>query len=163
MARFAESVTILVRRPGLSETMSQYLVDEIQDTPNVHVEGSTVVVDGGGDGGLSWIETEHRTTGERRRRDTDALFPLIGASPHTGWLPDEVGVDDRGFVLTGSDVPRAHWVDGVPPTSLATTVHGVFAVGDVRAGSMKRVAAAAGEGASVVPFVHAHVAAEKAG
>ena len=83
---------------------------------------------------------------------------LLGASPHTEWLPEEVAVDDHGFVLTGRDVPMDEWVDGVPPANLATTVPGVFAVGDVRSGSMKRVAAAAGEGSSVVPLVHSWLA-----
>ena len=79
---------------------------------------------------------------------------MLGASPHAEWLPDEVAVDDHGFVLTGLGVSMDSWVDDVPPANLATTVPGVFAVGDVRSGSMKRVASAAGEGASVVPLLH---------
>ena len=122
------------------------------------MEGSTRVVDGGGDLRLEWITTEDVGTGQRRTRTAAGLFLLLGASPHTEWLPDEVAVDDRGFVLTGRDVPMDEWVDGVPPANLATTVPGVFAVGDVRSGSMKRVAAATGEGASVVPLVHSWLA-----
>ena len=83
------------------------------------------------------------------------LFLLLGAEPHCDWLPVDVARDDNGFVLTGRDVPREHWPDGLPPGALETTVPGVFAVGDIRGGSMKRVAAASGEGASVVPLVHA--------
>jgi len=134
--------------------MSQYLITEIANTPQIKVEGSTRVVDGGGDSGLEWITTEHIGTGERRTRSAAGLFLLLGASPHAEWLPDAVAVDDHGFVLTGREVPMDRWVDSVPPANLATTAPGVFAVGDVRSGSMKRVASAAGEGASVVPLLH---------
>ena len=158
LARFARSVTILIRRPGLTETMSQYLIGEVVNSPRIAVEGSTRVVDGGGDVGLGWVTTEHVATGERRTRPAAGLFLLLGASPHAEWLPAEVAVDERGFVLTGRDVPMERWPGGVPPANLATTVPGVFAVGDVRSGSMKRVAAAAGEGSSVVPLVHAWLA-----
>ena len=162
LARFARSVTILVRRPGLAETMSQYLIEEITHSPTITVEGSTRVVDGGGDVRLQWITTEDVVTGEQRTREAAGLFLLLGASPHAGWLPEQVAVDDHGFVLTGREVPMDRWVDGVPPANLATTVPGVFAVGDVRSGSMKRVAAAAGEGASVVPLVHGWLTAGNA-
>lgn len=158
LARFARSVTILVRRPGLEETMSQYLIDEIASSSRITVEGSTRVVDGGGGFTLEWITTEDLDTGERKTRPAAGLFLLLGASPHAGWLAEQVAVDDHGFVLTGRDIPMERWVGGVPPANLATTVPGVFAVGDVRSGSMKRVAAAAGEGASVVPLVHAWLA-----
>jgi thioredoxin reductase (NADPH) len=87
--------------------------------------------------------------------DARGLFLLLGAAPECQWLPPSVLRDERGFVLTGRDVPRDHWVDGVPPPELATTIPGIFAAGDIRAGSMKRVAAATGEGASVVSLVHA--------
>ena len=86
------------------------------------------------------------------------LFLLLGAAPHSDWLPAAIARDERGFVLTGRDVPTESWVDGVPPASLGTTVPGIFAVGDIRSGSMKRVAAASGEGSSVVPLVHAYLA-----
>lgn len=158
LARFARSVTILVRRRGLEATMSQYLISEITNSPTVTVEGSTRVVDGGGEVRLESITTEDVDTGRQRTRPAAGLFLLLGASPHAEWLPEEVAVDDHGFVLTGRDVPIDRWVDAVPPANLATTVAGVFAVGDVRSGSMKRVAAASGEGSSVVPLVHAWLA-----
>ncbi len=154
LARFARSVTIVVRRPGLSETMSAYLVGEIGYNPRITVAPCTRIVDGGGDGRLEWLELESTESGERHRRTVGGLFLLLGADPHCGWLPGEVARDERGFVLTGRDVPRELWRDGLPPPNLATSAPGVFAAGDVRAGSMKRVAAATGEGASVVPLVH---------
>ncbi len=155
LARFARSVTILVRRPDLAATMSAYLIGEIQFNPRIHVEGCRQVVDGGGDGRLEWIEVEDTSTGERTRREAGGLFLLLGAVAHCDWLPQEVARDPNGFVLTGRDVPDSAWRDGLPPENLETTVPGIFAVGDIRSGSMKRVAAATGEGASVVPLVHA--------
>ncbi len=157
LSRFARSVTILIRRPSLSETMSQYLIDEIQYIPRITVEPCSKVVDGGGNGRLEWLTIEHVDTGERTTRPAGGLFLLLGASPHCSWLPPEVARDEHGFVLTGRDVPKHEWANSLPPHSLETTVPGIFAAGDVRAGSMKRVAAASGEGASVVPFVHAWV------
>jgi thioredoxin reductase (NADPH) len=161
-ARFARTVTILVRRARLTETMSRYLIDEIEHSPQVHVEPFTRVVDGGGHDRLEWLTTEDVRSGERQTREASGLFLLLGASPHTAWLPPSVARDDHGFVLTGREVPRERWVDDVPPPDLGTTVPGVFAVGDVRSGSMKRVAAASGEGSSVVPLVHKFLAAAEA-
>jgi thioredoxin reductase (NADPH) len=155
-ARFARSVTIVVRRPDLSATMSAYLLHEIEWNPRVTVCGSTRVVDGGpdDDGNLAWLELEDVATGARERRSARGLFLLLGAAPDCGWLPPELVRDEKGFVLTGRDVPRELWVGAAPPADLATSVPGVFAAGDVRASSMKRVAAATGEGASVVSLVH---------
>lgn len=157
LARFARSVTILIRRPDLSSTMSRYLIDEIDHNPRITVRGNAAVVDGGGQDQLEWIEIEDTATHERRRTDARGLFLLLGAEPHCAWLPPEVCRDERGFVLTGRDVPMEYWVDNCPPESLATSVPGIFAVGDIRSGSMKRVASAAGEGASVVPLIHAYL------
>ena len=155
LARFARSVTVVVRRSGLAETMSRYLIDEIEHSPQVSVRAFTRVVDGGGDGRLEWLTLEDVRTGERQDRQVSGLFLLLGASPHVDWLPQAVSRDAHGFVLTGREVPRDLWIDDVPPADLGTTLPGVFAVGDVRSGSMKRVAAASGEGSSVVPLVHA--------
>jgi thioredoxin reductase (NADPH) len=163
LARFARSVTIVVRRRALAETMSDYLVREIGHNDVIGVQPCTTVVDGGGESRLEWITTRELETGTEQRRPVDGLFLLLGADPHCAWLPDTVRTDGRGFVLTGRDVPKALWVGGSPPASLETAVPGVFAVGDVRAGSMKRVAAAAGEGASVIPLVHAHLATRAGG
>jgi thioredoxin reductase (NADPH) len=158
LARFARSVTILVRRPGLAETMSSYLIGEIEYNPRISVRTCCRVVDGGGDGHLEWLGLEDVRDGSRERVAAYGLFLLLGAEPHCDWIPPGIARDERGFVLTGRDVPRDLWLDGLPPANLATTVPGIFAAGDVRSGSMKRVAAASGEGASVVPLVHAFLA-----
>ncbi len=154
LARFARSVTIVVRRPSLAETMSAYLVNEIGYHRRISVRTGAEVVDGGGDGRLSWIALRDCDDGEVERRQAGGLFLLLGAEPRCDWIPREVARDEAGFVLTGRDVPKAAWTDGLPPGNLETTVPGVFAAGDVRSGSMKRVAAASGEGASVVALVH---------
>jgi thioredoxin reductase (NADPH) len=155
LARYAASVTLLVRRPDLASTMSDYLVREIASTPRITVRTSTQVTAGGGDGRLEWLEV----TGPDgvARGEAGGLFLLLGADPCAGWLPDAVLRDERGFVYTGREVPMEHWVAGRPPAALETTVPGIFAAGDVRAGSMKRVASASGEGAATVALVHAHL------
>jgi len=162
LSRFARSVTLLVRRPELAETMSSYLIDEIDFNPRISVRTCTSVVDGGGEGRLEWLGLQDSQTGERTRVPAYGLFLLLGADPYCTWLPDAVARDERGFVLTGRDVPQNRWTGGLPPENLATTVPGIFAAGDIRAGSMKRVASASGEGASVVPLVHAWLAPEPA-
>jgi thioredoxin reductase (NADPH) len=158
LARFARSVTIVVRRESLADTMSAYLIGEIAFNPRIAVETCSRVVDAGGDGRLEWLTIQNDERAENRTLPVAGLFLLLGAEPHCHWLPDAVARDQHGFVLTGRDVPHDLWARDVPPANLATSAPGVFAVGDVRAGSMKRVAAATGEGASVVPLVHAWLA-----
>jgi thioredoxin reductase (NADPH) len=158
LARFARSVTLLVRRPDVSETMSDYLIREMKYLPHIRIRECAEVVDGGGEGRLDWIAVRDLNTGEVTRHEAGGLFLLIGASPQCDWLPDAVCRDEHGFVQTGRDVPKRFWADGLPPANLATPVPGLFAAGDIRSGSMKRVAAASGEGASVVPLVHAFIA-----
>nr|WP_238338406.1 FAD-dependent oxidoreductase [Pedococcus badiiscoriae] len=156
LARYAASVTLLVRRPDLAATMSDYLIREIGSTARISVRTSTRVVDGGGDTHLQWLSLSgpdgvHRV-------DAGGLFLLLGADPCGDWLPDAVARDEHGFVYTGREVPMERWADGRPPAALETTVPGIFAAGDLRAGSMKRVASASGEGAATVALVHAHLA-----
>ncbi|RYP88781.1 response regulator [Nocardioides guangzhouensis] len=158
LSRFARSVTIVVRRAGLEESMSAYLIREMALNPVISVRGRTEVVGGGGEGRLEWIVECDVDTREQTRRHVGGLFLLLGAAPHCDWIPPAVCRDDDGFVLTGRDIPQHLWVAGRPPANLETTVPGIFAAGDVRGGSMKRVAAASGEGASVVPLVHAYLA-----
>jgi thioredoxin reductase (NADPH) len=159
LARFARNVTIAVRRDGLEATMSRYLIDEIDANDRIVVHPRCHVVAGGGEARLEWIDLCDVDSDEVRRRSCDGLFLLLGAEPRCGWLPTDVALDERGFVLTGRDVPPDAWLDELPPDNLATSVPGIFAVGDVRAGSMKRVAAAVGEGASVIPLIHSYVGA----
>ena len=161
LARFARSVTILIRRSDLTETMSQYLIGEIAYHPRITVRGTTEVIDGGGDGQLEWLELCDTVTRVSERVSAGGLFLLIGAEPHCDWLPASIALDDRGFVLTGRDVPKDQWPGELPPPNLVTSVAGVFAAGDIRAQSMKRVAASSGEGASAVPMVHAWLAARR--
>ena len=158
LAKFAAHVSIVVRREGLSETMSDYLIREIDATGNIDVRPRTEVVGGGGDGKLEWLDLSVRdAAGETRteRVEASGLCLLLGADPACDWLPDAITRDAGGYMQTGRDVPKDHWLDGRPPASLETAVPGVFAVGDIRSGSMKRVASATGEGASVVPLIHA--------
>lgn len=157
LARFARSVTIMVRRHDLSETMSDYLIREISYNEVISVQPCAQVVDGGGDERLQWIDVLDLNTREVTRREVGGLFLLLGADPGCDWLPEEICRDERGFVLTGRDIPKHLWPGGTPPANLETCVPGIFAAGDVRGGSMKRVAAASGEGASVVPLVHAYL------
>ncbi|CAI9401294.1 FAD-dependent oxidoreductase [Aestuariimicrobium sp. T2.26MG-19.2B] len=160
LARFARSVTVLVRRPDLTATMSRYLIDELTWNPRVTVRGNTRVVGATTDaeGMLAGVIAHHDDNGEDELFPARALCLLIGADPRTDWLPDEVCVDERGYVQTGAEVPADRWPDDVPPAALATCVPGVFCAGDVRAGSMKRVASATGEGAAVVALVHQYLA-----
>ena len=124
LARFAKSVTIMVRRGSLEETMSRYLINEIEWNPRVEVASRCEVAAAGGDGRLEWIDVKDCDTDEVVRRNAEGLFLLLGAEPHCEWLPHDVARDDRGFVLTGRDVPKSLWHDGLPPESLATSVSG---------------------------------------
>lgn len=158
LARFAREVTVVVRRADLRATMSAYLITELEANPRIRVLGSTRVVDGGAeDGDLSWVTLEDTGTGEQQRRDVQGLFLLLGAAPHCDWLGEEVARDDRGFVLTGREVPGDRWPTALPPRDLETSVPGIYCAGDVRSGSMKRVASATGEGAAVVSLIHEHL------
>ena len=114
--------------------MSRYLVGEIEYNPRITVQPSAEIVDGGGDGRLQWLDVRDATTGEVTRRNAEGLFLLLGAEPHCDWLPDEVARDDRGFVLTGRDVPKEQLGRRPAAGSLETTVPGMFAVGDIRGG-----------------------------
>jgi thioredoxin reductase (NADPH) len=148
LARFAAQVTVLVRSDSLAASMSEYLITSIDRTPNIEVRNHTAVTDGGGAGHLEWIDVEDTRSGATERVATRGLFVLIGADPCTEWLPDAVARDDWGFVVTQPTV------DG---RGFSTSMPGVFAVGDVRCGSVKRVASAAGEGSVSIRYVHDHL------
>ena len=135
--------------------MSEYLVRQIQATPNVEVRAGTAVIGGGGDGHLQELVLQDIRTGDEETVGADALFVLIGARPHTDWLPHEVARDAGGFLYTGDDVrDNPGWPLERRPFALETSMPGVLAVGDVRHGSIKRVASAVGEGSIAVQLVH---------
>ena len=164
LQRYAADVAIVIRTPDLSATMSRYLIDEIEASDTISVVGNAEVVGGGGDGWLSEVVVADRTTGEQRALPADGLFVMIGAEPHTAWLPDAVVRDRWGFVVTGADLRESGaWGLERPAGAHETSVPGLFAVGDVRAGSVKRVASAVGEGSVVVSEVHQYLALLDAG
>ena len=154
----ARSVTLLVRGESLAASMSHYLVEQIATKANIRVETRSEVIAVHGDEQLEAIEVIDQRTGTTSRRDTRALFVLIGAEAATDWLPSEIARDEHGFVLTGSDAMKAgSWKADRDPFALETSAPGIFAVGDVRSGSVKRVAAAVGEGGVAIAFVHRYL------
>ena len=154
----ARSVTLLVRGESLAASMSQYLIEQIATKANIRVETRSEVVAVHGDEQLEAIEVIDRRAGTTSRRDTRALFVLIGAEAVTDWLPSEIARDEHGFVLTGTDAMKAgQWKADREPFALETSAPGIFAVGDVRSGSVKRVAAAVGEGGIAIAFVHRYL------
>jgi thioredoxin reductase (NADPH) len=169
LASHAAHVHLLIRGPDLAKGMSSYLVDRIASLPNVtlHVETEIVAFEGG-DAGLSSVRWRNRRSGMEETEPIRRVFLFVGADPNTGWLANcGVKVDDKGFVCTGSELALNESGGSVQaarprhPLPLETTVSGVFAIGDARAGSTKRVAAAVGEGAAVVAQVHAWLAAHE--
>ena len=148
-------MTIVVRSKTLAASMSDYLVKSIERAPNIDIRFETEIAGGGGNGRLEWIDLEDRTTGAVERVAAAALFVLIGADPCTDWLPSEVQRDAWGYIATGGHCDcRLDVAAERPPVMFETTMPGVFAVGDVRQGSIKRVASAAGEGAVCVRLIH---------
>jgi thioredoxin reductase (NADPH) len=159
LARYAARVTLLVRGPSLTESMSEYLIKEITGTANIAVRPNTVVTGGGGTGRLESLTLEDRVSGTTQTVPAEAVFVLIGAEPRTQWLPDTIARDRWGFLVTGTDLladghPPAGWSLPRSPMFLETSLPGVFAVGDVRRGSVKRVASAVGEGSIAIRLVH---------
>jgi thioredoxin reductase (NADPH) len=160
LARYCDLVTLVVRGPDLTQGMSSYLCDAIDAAPNVVVRTSSEVVDGQGDGRLESVTVRERTTGAEETLRTDGLFVMIGAQPRTDWLPSSVGRDKFGFVLAGANASTSSlWSQARVPQPYETTVPGLFAVGDVRCGSVKRVASGVGEGSVVVSQLHEHLKA----
>ena len=157
LARFAARVTLLVRGDSLAAGMSDYLIRQIEATPNVEVSLRTRVVDGRGEIRLEGLALEDSGTGRREEVAATAVFVLIGAEPRTEWLGGVVRRDDRGYILTGRDVPQEGWPLERPPLPFETSIPGVFAAGDVRYGSVKRVAGAVGEGSVAVGSVHQYL------
>lgn len=161
LARYARQVTLLVRGPSLAASMSDYLIAQLEATRNVALRYRTAVLGGTSDnGGLVSLVIGDPSGETTEEVDADGLFVLIGSAPRTAWLPVEVERDAAGFVRTGRDVTAAP--NGTMRLSLETSLSGVFAVGDVRAGSVKRVATAVGDGATVISTLHGYLAAHPA-
>ena len=154
----ARSVTIVCRGDSLEKSMSRYLVDQLAARGNIGVRFGSEVAAAHGDASLEAIEIRATADGATERVASGGLFIFIGADAQTGWLPPEISVDARGYVLTGPDMRAAgQWTQDRDPYLLETSVPGVFACGDVRFGPVKRVAAAVGEGSMVIAFVHQYV------
>jgi thioredoxin reductase (NADPH) len=159
LSRFTDSVTILIRDDNLVSTMSQYLIDNLEANPAVQVRPHAQVVAARGDTHLTGLLLRDRLTQEEEEVEAGALFIFIGQTAHTEWLADIVQLDERGFILTGDDLgPLKGWNVERDPLPLETSVPGIFAAGDVRHGSIKRVAGAVGEGATAIRFIHTHLA-----
>jgi thioredoxin reductase (NADPH) len=168
LSEYASRVTLLVRGRSLSTSMSDYLIREMDAAQNIDVRFNTRVVDGGGEGRLERLVLKDSASGLAETVPAAALFVLIGAEPRTGWLPEEVVRDRRGYIVTGPDLlrdgrPPQGWPLGRPPLPMETSMPGVFAVGDVRYGSVKRVASAVGAGAIAIQSVHEHFMKTKLG
>jgi thioredoxin reductase (NADPH) len=162
LARHAREVQIVVRRDSLRETMSQYLIDQIEKTKNIRLRPLTELERVEGDGRVERV-TLKTSGGAIETENIDAVFVFIGTRPRSGWLPGDVLRDDKGFVKTGRDLVADErfvrvWKERREPMALETSVPGLFAAGDVRAGAMNRVASAVGEGSMAVRFVHEYLA-----
>ena len=159
LARHANRVRLVVRAESLATGMSHYLVREIEATDNVEVRTDTTVVGGGGEGRLQELVLRRGQTGEEETVAADGVFVLIGARPHTAWLPDEIARDEHGFLLTGAELYEDNdWPLERPPVPFETSMPGVLAAGDVRRASVKRVASAVGEGSIAIQLVHSILA-----
>jgi thioredoxin reductase (NADPH) len=163
LSRYASEVLIVVRGEGLGQTMSQYLIDQIAATPNITLMPRTTVERVEGDGQLERILLKSVEDGQCRMEEVSALFVFIGTHPHSDWLPPEVLRNDKGFVLTDRDAAVSgdftrYWKARREPLPLETSVPGIFAAGDLRAGAMNRVASAVGEGSMAVKLVHEYLA-----
>jgi thioredoxin reductase (NADPH) len=161
-AKYAESVVMVVRGVSLASTMSQYLIDQIKETPNIQVWANASVSEAHGDTRLEEISVLCSDTNSVERVPATAMFIFIGALPRTDWLGSLVERDERGFLLTGPDLIRdgqrpKGWPLDRDPFLLETNVPGLFAVGDVRRGSVKRVASGVGEGSVAVQFIHQYL------
>ena len=162
LARYAAQVTVLVRGRSLADSMSEYLIREIESAPNIVVRHRVAVTGGGGQSRLENLTLTDRDSGAAETVAAAALFVLIGAEPRTQWMPAAVRRDQSGFVLTGTDLldggrPDEQWPLRRLPMFLESSLPGVFAAGDVRHGSVKRVASAVGEGSIAITLVHEHL------
>ena len=162
MSRYARDVQIVVRRESLRDSMSQYLIEQIEKTSNIQVRPGTELERVEGNGHVERVALKG-ASGASEVEEIDAIFVFIGTRPRSDWLPAEIRRDGKGFVLTGRDLMALdgyarQWKERREPMALETSAPGVFAAGDIRAGAMNRVASAVGEGSMVVRFVHEYLA-----
>ncbi len=160
-ADHARSVTLLVRGDSLEKSMSYYLIEQLKNKKNVHIQLRAEVVGVHGELHIEAIDILDRNSGKTSPSETAALFVMIGADAETAWLPEEIARDERGYVLTGADALKTdRWHEERDPHLLETSVPGIFAAGYVRAGSVKRLAAGVGEGSMAIAFVHQYLQRE---
>jgi thioredoxin reductase (NADPH) len=162
LSRYASKVVLLVRGASLAASMSEYLMTEIEAAENIEVRLNTRVVAGKGEGRLEHLLLEDSASGTVDMVSSAALFVLIGGQPRTEWLSEDIVRDRGGYIVTGQDLLRdwgtpAVWTQERPPMLLETSVPGIFAAGDVRHGSVKRVASAVGEGSITIPLIHRYL------
>jgi thioredoxin reductase (NADPH) len=157
----ARSVTIVCRGDSLEKSMSSYLIRQLATRANVTVRLRSEIVAAHGDGAIEEVEIVDHSSGTVEREASGGVYIFIGADAETSWLPPEIALDQRGFVLTGADVPTAEWARERDPFLLETSVPGIFACGDVRSGPVKRVAAAVGEGSMAIAFIHQYLRDEQ--
>jgi thioredoxin reductase (NADPH) len=161
-SRYARCTTMIIRQPALNYSMSRYLIGQIESTPSIRILADTEVTEAHGKDNLEAITVKNNTTGETQTLPTNALFVFIGATPHTDWLHNIIQCDDEGFILTGLDLLHngqrpAGWNLKRDPFLLESSVPGIFAAGDTRYRSVKRMASAVGEGAMTIDFIQEYV------
>ncbi len=162
LSQYAQEVEILIRKESLESTMSAYLIEQIQNTPNIIVAPKSEIVQAYGEKSLEHLDIENLETGEVTKRNADALYIFIGAKPMTDWISDEIIRDEKDYVVTGRSLNSysefgKSWKKDRDPYLLETSVPGIFAAGDVRSGAMNRVASAVGEGAMTISMVHRYL------
>ena len=159
-AKYAKTVTIIVRDNSLLEKMSQYLAHQIEETGNIKILLNSIASEVNGERVLDGLTVTNTKTGEQHSYKADGLFIFIGADPNTNWLGDSIELDSHGFILTGSDLVQGSsktteaWPLKRRPLLLETIIPGIFAAGDVRHGSVKRIAAVVGEGSTAIQLIH---------
>jgi len=163
LSKFSKKVGIIIRAKDLTSTMSAYLIEQIDHTPNIEVLSETEITEALGQDKLECLTIINNATKEIKTVPARALFIFIGAKPFTDWLPSQIMKDEKGFVLTGKDLVNQpdfvkKWRHKQSPYLLETSIRGIFAAGDVRANAMNRVASAVGEGSMAVSFVHKYLA-----
>ena len=163
LSKYARNVCIIIRRESLKESMSAYLIEQIEGTENVCLMVNTEITEATGDKKLEKLQVKNCITGKEETIEADALYIFIGAKPYTGWLGNNVIKDEKGFIKTGNALKnskgfRKMWKPERPPYLLETSIPGIFAAGDVRAGAMNRVASAVGEGSMSISLVHRYLA-----